>query len=366
MHQREKFVLGKNPDEAGFSGILVDKVDGRLAIKAISAHTAWLFEALAAPLPRASLPAGEDPLDDTTLIQMVLEGILEINHGGSFVSGCAAAPFFVKGTSSLCERSALGDLSRAALLHAQRLAIADPKQLAARIYFYNRAPLSARWAHQWPDQRAILEYLGVLRNLSSGPRSLPGQFTAVALEQDSAWISWRRDQEALNMESLEEGRFKLYVSPKAEHLRSAFDAIVSLLPTSDVISLKIGATASGLLRPDKAVIYFRNYSSLAVFAKSLMPLVTNVAAQGVPFSASLDESGLLSWGIDPKWAQGGIGWFADNSWRIWVCNRLAASIVEAKQSSICDIEPWEFAVTKAWYSGIDTRTWGERQAYENH
>jgi hypothetical protein len=149
----------------------------------------------------------------------------------------------------------------------------------------------------------------------------------------------------------------LYVSPNPHHIGQAFEEVLALLPSSTASSFKIGPNAHGLLRPDKLMIYFNRYEDLIRFAEALLPRLAGLSAHGVPFSTPIDDAGILSWGIDPPRDDEGIGQYADNSWRIWLCNRLAVALIAASNEQEAKIAPWRYALARLWLLGVDTRTW---------
>ena len=135
--QREPFRdLESDPD---FYGLFVPQPPLTITIKSAPRQTAELFRSLAAPahLDRALLGDGDAAAN---IVDLVLDGILEIERGDGFVSGADALPFLPAGAPD-----AGGVLSRRALLHAQELETADPRMLASALYRYNCIPLTPSW-----------------------------------------------------------------------------------------------------------------------------------------------------------------------------------------------------------------------------
>src|ERR1041385_6686785 len=100
------------------------------------------------------------------------------------------------------------------------------------------------------------------------------------------WLSWqpktrsRRDAAGIT--------YKLYISPRPERMRDAFDVVVRVLADFPGTPFKIGSGAIGLLRPDKFVAYFATRALLDDAADALRGELAGCDAHGVPFSAAAD------------------------------------------------------------------------------
>ncbi|HYU25466.1 MAG TPA: hypothetical protein VEO74_09705, partial [Thermoanaerobaculia bacterium] len=152
--------------------------------------------------------------------------------------------------------------------------------------------------------------------------------------------------------------YKLYISPRPERIRDAFDVVVRVLSDFPGTPFKIGNSPVGLLRPDKFVAYFATREELGDAAEVLRRELAGCDAHGVPFSAGLDDSGLLSWGVDPPEDERALQWLGRDSWRFWVAKRLGAALSIAKNARSADaVEPWRFAIERARRHGVDVETW---------
>lgn len=342
--QRAAFVeLESDPE---FYGLFVPKLPQTMNLKSVGRQTAELFRALATPAPLdASL------LQDEEIIDLVLDGILEVERGAQFVSGADAFPIVCSIADDRAPRDAAARLSREALLYAQDLELADPHTLTSALYLYNRIPLTPFWRTRFSSAEAILAHLGADRG--SLRTLLEREWTSSA--GGRGWIHWssrasRRDWGDVT--------WKLYVSVRPERIRDAFEIVVRVLAGFPGVPFKIGDSASGMLRPDKFVTYFRTRQELDAAADVLRRELAGCEAQGVPFSAGLDESGLLSWGVDPPDDERVLQWLGRDSWRTWVVKRLAAALAIAKCARGADaVEPWRFAIERARRHGVDVDTW---------
>ena len=147
--QRQPFLeLEKDPD---FYGLFVARPPLRMNLKAVARQTAELFRTLATP----SCLALSDGHDAEDVIDLVLDGILEIESGHGFISGADALPLLchiAQRTSN--QQPATSDLSRDALLHAQDLETNDPQALTTALYLYNRIPMSPFWKTRFANREA--------------------------------------------------------------------------------------------------------------------------------------------------------------------------------------------------------------------
>jgi hypothetical protein len=150
---------------------------------------------------------------------------------------------------------------------------------------------------------------------------------------------------------------KLYVSPGLDALPEVFETVVESLTELSVAEFKIGRSLEGVLRADKLVAYFSSFEALARAAARLRSRLAGCPAQGVPFTAPIDEAGLLSWGLDPPARRGEAAWTGRESWRLWVTRRLGAALVAATQDERPEIEAWRFALDRVRFEGFDTRSW---------
>jgi hypothetical protein len=344
-------------------GVLIPREGGGRNTKSVCRDTALLLYALSQP---GTLPAyaramlGEDC--NQAVAELVLDEVLEMEHAGEFVCGAGAYDLIYQRRPAAVEEGALARLTRAALEYGQALDIEDSGRISARLYFYNRAPLSAFWKRRFPGQDAVASYLGIesggaLRQLLDGSwiRLKPSA-------QSEGWFQWQ----AVNDKTSGGGSshvYKLYVSPKPEFIREAFQGMVEALTDTQAHHFKVGCDAPGLLRPDKMVAYFSSFEALGAAATRIGAALEGCEAQGVPFTAALQADGLLSWGIDPAADKVTLSWQEHPSWRLWVTNRLAVALVSARSAGDIGLEPWRFALERLRLENVDTDTWTPTEAF---
>lgn len=341
--QRDAFrELEADPD---FYGLFVARPPLTMNLKSAARQTAELFRSLAAParLDGALLADGDYAAD---VIDLVLDGILEIEGSDGFISGADALAMI---GAPLPEPG--GAWSRDALLHAEELEFSDPQTLAMALYRYNHMPITPFWKTRFANAEAILAHVGA-----------DGGTLQAMLERDwtrsegGGWVSWRSRVAPLRRND-DDASYKLYVSPRPERIRDAFEALVRVLATVPA-TFKIGNRAAGLLRPDKLIAYFATREQLDEAAAMLRRELDGCDAHGVPFTAPFDGSGLLSWGVDPPENDRALRWLRRSSWRLWVVERLGGALAVAKAArTAAAVEPWRFAVARVQRLGIDVATW---------
>jgi hypothetical protein len=329
----QQAALRELQEDANFYGVLVP-LDAAATLKSVPRETAELFLSL-------STPAHLDAVDDDT-IDLVLDGVLEIERDGAFVSGVDAFPLLLTATPPR------ESLSTEALRHAEELATNDVGALTNALYSYNRIPRTRAWVTRFPDRKSVLAHLG-------GSPVLARHWAVIPEEHSRGWISWSRlEGTSARADAV---TWKLYVSPRPEHVREAFHALVRVLAEIPGAQMKIGPDAAGLLRPDKIVAYFATKAELDTAAGALANELRGCPAHGVPFTAMLDDSGLLSWGADPPDSERALSWLDRESWRLWIAKVLAGAISTAKRSAAPPIPPWHFALERMRRYGVDVETW---------
>jgi hypothetical protein len=335
-------------------GVLRPRDGARLEARTASADTALLFMTLADPGPlptyaRARLAASEL---EAAIGRLVLDGVLELEHEGKFVSGAAAAAALLPERSE-GGRGRIGALSMAALRYGQELGPLEEPLVAMRMYLYGRLPVSPALRRRWPDEGAVAAWLGIDRG---GARAALAEGWTEAPEPEDGpayWRSWR----PRGAGSRHGSNFKLYVSPGLDGLPDALAAVAEALRGAPGLSgFKIGRDAGGICRPDKLVVYFDRLDDLHEGATALRERLDGCPPHGVPFTAAIDRDGLLSWGSDPPRAPGGE---PAGSWRLWIAERLAEYLARARREGGA-LEPWRFALERLGLAGVDANTWAPR------
>lgn len=287
---------------------------------------------------------------------LVLDGVLEIEHGGRFLSGVAAHSVFFDRSRLPTGRGRVALLSAAALAHAASLAGCDSKALAGGLYRYNSVPASPEWRCRLPTTGSVRAFLRCDQLHSPAAVESRGD---EAPQSREGWLSWHSARAPGIPRSAP--TYKLYVSPRGEYLPEALRAAMDLLGRRNgAVALKVGRDLYGVLRPDKLVAYFRSAEDLQAAARRLRGALGGMKAQGVPFTAAATADGLLSWGLDPPANHRSPGWPGGVSWRSWLTHRLASFLVAARAAAATPVRARRFAVDRVSLDGVDSATWTPR------
>ena len=321
----------------------------------VDRQVAGLLHALREPRPLPDVArAAFGERASAVVAELVLDGLLEVEHEGRFVSGidavgiCCPCPY-----GDLAPRSATARLSVAALQYAALLDVADVSAIAGRLYGYNQRPLSPMRvravtpADAAPRLDIRAGAIGTLlhRHWRRAPQQAP-----------DAWTCWVGLGDA--QDSAEDcPTYKLYVSPDCSVTSEAVLVVVATLADVGAPTFKIACGADGPLRPDKIVVYARGRDHLDEMAAALAHALGPLPPHGVPFTVDIAGGGLLSWGLDPPPACSGALPGARASWREWVTGELARSLALARMSAEPPIEPWRFALLRLRARGVDVTTW---------
>ena len=350
--QRELFsALKGDPD---FYGVLSPRNGSPLPLKSACSDTAVLFLSLreTGKLP-SFVTSKPGPDMNQAVAEMVLAGVLQILHEGELLHGAPAFDAVCESSGGGHAASEIAQLSRDALLYAQTLPFRDANLVASRLYGYGRIPATASWKKTFPNEEAVRRCLSIHDDGKNAARLNRRWKEFPRDPENDGWIFW---QSVSGIAGRRGAACKLYVSPHPSFLREGFEALASAAERTGANAFKIGRDLSGVLRPDKMVAYFSQFEQLREAADRIATELKGCIAQGVPFTAQIG-SPLVSWGTDPPMEKDLPVWLSRQSWRLWVVNRLAVSLLMAKQGPPANMEPWKFAVDRLRLEGVDTDTW---------
>ena len=284
---------------------------------------------------------------ESTLSQLIFDGILEVERDGAFVSGAAAIENADEEPAAL---GRLAAISQEALDVAASLVDATPADLEGRLYTHNFAPIGPRWSARLGDRAAIRRYLGI----DDGPRARAIRGAWHGFREVDGWSVWSTNIAVQSRPTEREVTYKLYVSPTMDALPDTLIKAAPIFAEAHAFSFKVGASIRDVARPDKLVAYFDTRERALECGEMLAESLAGTPTQGVPFTADAGADGLVSWGVDPPDRP---GWVGDASWRRWVCRRLAHYLAAALAAPTDDSSPTRFATERLRLDGVDTRSW---------
>jgi hypothetical protein len=354
LPHEEQAALAELRSDANFYGVLKPRSANGRTIKSVNKDTALLFLTLQQPGPLPFFVYDSEPDETRAAVwRLVLDGILEAEDGGRFVSGSEAAERLANRTAA-APSGRLAVLSRSALRLAERSGLHDASLLAAWLYRFGSEPISPRWTKRLPDGPRVLDFVDAAPGSARG-RTLDAHWDAADAPSAEGWIAWSRRGRAHVAPG--EATCKLYVSPRIEAVPEAFGHVLEIA-TARGMGFKIGGNAAGLLRPDKIVVYFSDQERLLEAASDLAGRLASCPAQGVPFSAEITPDGMLSWGMDPPQRERRLMWEAVESWRLWVVRRLAVAMIAADgDRASSTLSPAQFALERLRHEGVDVDHW---------
>ncbi len=337
--------------EDQFYGYLEPESSSPLAHRVVVSDTALLFLTMGREgrLPEYFRALCGSRTEDRVR-QLVLDGILEVECEGSFVSGPAARKSLL-GDEPYAGRGPLAALSIEALRCVEALGELTVAETTSRLYGFGRRPITSTRKRQLYDSgvATLSGYLGGV------PRDVD-RYWVLSPVTNAHWVMWRPVR---SMDHGEPARFKMYVSPGLDRIAETFDATAAILgQVAGVRGLKLGRGPSGLTRPDKLVAYFSRLDDLHEAGTSLQRRLAGCEVHGVPFTAALSDDGLLSWGADrPRQVAG-----EPESWRLWIASKLAQHFDTARTSEAKGAQ-WRFVLDRLRLDGVNTETWAPDVAY---
>lgn len=290
---------------------------------------------------------------------LVLDGVLQMETGSGFASGAACYSRIFRRPAAAGPADRLAALSLAAVRYAENLETDLAPELSMRLYLYNRIPATPRWRAELPDSSAVRRFLGIHPGSaleSELERHWVLQQASSASAGPYAWLAWYSRSPS---GAYRRARYmhKLYISPEPRALPEAFSRTVTALTGIQATALKVGNTLGDILRPDKLVVYFWSRGDMMEAADRLVPALHDIPAQGVPFTASLGGSGVVSWGVDPPPDVWRLAWEEPESWRLWITNRLAIALASTRALPRTEVSASEFAIQRLRIDGVDTDSW---------
>lgn len=318
-----------------------------------------LFELLEARRKPGKIPArllaSFDDGWNRALARLVLDDVLRLRTGLGFVGGPRAHRFVFRGARRAADATGhAARLSSDVLESVVRLPITDADELARALYLGHCQPVTPVWRRRFPSAPATRDAL--VTALGSAERRWLARWTPGQVQNSAdSWLFW--SQKRLPPARASSGvSYKLYISPSLPSVKEAFRRCVAVFADLGVAQFKIGSGVYALARPDKFVAYFRTRDEVDACSRVLGESLSGLDAHGVPFCGPADDAGLLWWGVDFYEAIARTARDEQTSWRMWVCQRLAASIVHARREPPPRVTTARFALDRLALDGVNPHT----------
>jgi hypothetical protein len=240
--QQELFFSLKS--DPNFYGVLRPREGSQLPLKSACRDTALLFLSLQEPGKLPSFVASAEELSaNQDIAALVLDGVLEIEHGNEMLHGAAALSIICEPPETAGVEGELARLSREALLYAQTLPFHDASRIAARLYAYGRIPSTTVWQRKFPDELAIRRCLGV-HDGGKNSASLASHWIELPADpENDGWIFWQRRRTSVERRT---ETYKLYLSPHLSFLGESFDALIADVDCGGALAFKVGRNLAGI------------------------------------------------------------------------------------------------------------------------
>jgi len=310
----------------------------------------------------ASYKQGTDEEKRQLLIRLVLDSVLEVQENGEFVSGVEAVNRVLLSSDDIAGGIVEDDnknfsqvVSQKSIHFALNSAIIHPQDISFYLYNFNRIPISLRWRQRLPDENAVAKFLNLEDSDSwhgmpewVKPQPIRIEENGEPNQFDLYWRSWKLK----NRKPLKDmPSYKVYFCPLPDELPEVFRVVREIASDSEAHAMKIGRRLTGILRPDKYIIYFTQFPPALEFAREVSKRLDSFNSQGTPFSYQVNaDNPLVSMGVDPPSILG-----ERNSWRLYITNKIALAIQGVRRTQAK--EPVEYIHSYMRVLGVDSHNW---------
>lgn len=282
--------------------------------------------------------------DRAALLVLLFDGHIGVERQGRILLGISAIEALGLRAHLEMPQSPVLPGTLAALSYGEHLFPLAVDDLAMRLYAYGTQPLTPQIAARFPTSHSVREQLG-MRSVEVRVRS--AQWRAPAPTAGDRWAYWSRADLRNPRDST---LYKLFVGVDLNELSRVLRLVSRVAPEERAVAFKIGADIPGILRPDRLVVYFRRRAQLEKAASRLATELASAPGSLVPFTATFEQSTVLSWGIDFPRTSGG------SSWRVHVTRRLAGALSIARRTSTDSSAAIPYALNRLRLDGVDPAT----------
>ena len=150
-------------------------------------------------------------------------------------------------------------------------------------------------------------------------------------EWREGWYTWKK----IRVHKRQDIGYKVYVGVDISCVPEVFEIIATLFMESEATAIKISNGKSGLLRPDKLVVYFNEIEHAKKFCSYICRnyTISRYLSHAVPFTQQvIPNSSILSIGVDFR--------RMSLSWRQKVVSKLSCAIYFLKQQGVIEEEDY--------------------------
>lgn len=358
-HREKELISGLHDEENVYGVFSPTAAESQLSTKVAYHELALVYLHLShsSLLPRYLTALHEDSLNKA-IVQLVLDQVLEISWQQKFVSGVHATEALF-GKSLYTGHHApdfISILSKQGIEYVLRLDTIEMRVIANRLYTYNTMSWDSSLKRDFSENTDIRDFV-----FSNSPGSLNSilnkEWHLINDPAKDYWLGWNHRHFAdASYAQADRSIYKLYISPVIHDLPKVMNIALPLLTSSEAFSFKIGNSIQGLLRPDKMVAYFDNKSLLMQAATELKNKLRGCKVQGVPFTAQIDDEGILSWGVDPPGSEV-LEAIEGGSWRCKVTDQVALAVIQSKTEKLDHNEAIDFIGSRLFVAGINPNDW---------
>ncbi len=337
--------------------------EAKLSVKIINNELAHFLNQLKKPSylneVEGSFRQGSREDQEQFISGLLLNSVLEAEMVGEFISGVNAmnrilgvGPSFAGTADS--SKTYIQLLSERALHFAYHSALKNPRDISFLLYDFNRLPLSRRWLNRFPDQKSVTGFFDLDQN-DTWPGMPPEIKTSSSGQEGSHrerfhrfWRYWRRRDRKRPRSELS---YKVYLSFKPLELAGIFREVREIAFDAGAYAIKLPRVLTGLLRPDKLIVYFTDYLSASEFAGRMILQTVDNTPHGTPFTFQLDpENSGITLGVDPPRERS-----ERLSWRLYLTAKLALAIQGARRDHTGDY--LDYIYTHMRTIGVDSKNW---------
>ena len=215
-------------------------------------------------------------------------------------------------------------------------------ELARRLYFFGRRPVTAAWSRRLPDEAAVARWLGPV------PADLDGFHRLPRTPESWVWRRWARAGAPRTDD-------KLYVCCAPAALPDAVRACLPVLADAAVAGFKLGHDLPTVLRPDKFVLFLADAGRADELATRIAGAIGPAPVHPLPFTAATPAGDLVRAATDPPDARTRPAGRERASWRLYIC-RLAAATLTANRARP-RVERVAAALERLTLAGVDVHHW---------